>query len=156
MWLLIFSLLVWFICYCLRCLNNLFSCLLLMFFKRRLLTGTCIWWSTVFKMIKLKFLFNSIHIFFISFLSLRFCQSLFFSSVFMTNNEIFVFCVAFFIEIFTFVDVDIKRSSLQVLIYFMSATTFPYLFCSFSNDLITVITSCPCFFLMRLKMSVQA
>ena len=142
---------------CLRRLNSLFSCVLLMFLNQ-LLTAIRIWWSTVFKMIKLKFLFNSLHIFFISFFSLRFSECLFSSSMFMTNNEIFCvsLCVAFFIEIFTFANVGIKLPFLQVLIYFISATTFPYLICSFSNDLITVITSCPWFFLIRLKMSFRA
>ena len=154
MWLLIFLLLLWFICCCLGRLNNLFSYLLLMLFNR-LLAAARIWWSTMFKLIKIKFLLNSIHIFFISFLSLRFSECLFSSSVFMTNNKIFVLslCVAFFIEIFTFANAGIKHSFLKVLKYFMSAITFLYLVCSFSNDLITVITSCPCFFLIRLKMS---
>ena len=58
----------------------------------------------------------------------------------MTNNESFRLnlCVAFFIEIFTFANVGIRRSFLQVMIYFISATTFLNLVCSFSND-ITVI-----------------
>ena len=92
-----------------------------MFFNR-LLTATRIWWSTVFKMIKLKFVFNSIHIFFISFLSLRFSKCLFSSSVFIMNNEIFhlSLCVAFFIEIFIFANVSIKRSFQQVLIFYVS------------------------------------
>ena len=106
---------------------------------------------------KLKFFFNYIHIFFISFLSLRFSECLFSSSVILANNEIFrlSLCVAFFIEIFIFANVGMKRSSLQFLIYFMSATTFPYLVCSFSNDLITAITSCPCSFLIQMKMEFQ-
>ena len=106
-------------------------------------------------MIKLKFLCNSIHIFFMSFLSLHFSECLFSSSVFITNNEIFrlSLCVVIVFEIFTFANDGIERSFLQVLIYFMSATTSPYLVFSFSNDFITVFTSCPCFFLIRLKIS---
>ena len=41
-------------------------------------------------MIKLKFLFNSTHIFVIYFLSFRFSECLFSSLVFMTNNENFL------------------------------------------------------------------
>ena len=114
--------------------------------------------SMVFKITKLRLLVNSTHIFFITFLSLYSSECLFSSSVSMTNNETYPLrlCVPFFTEIFTFTNVGIKHSFLQVLIYFMSAITFPYLVCSFFNDRITVITSCPCFFLIHLRMSFLA
>ena len=37
----------------------------------------------------------------------------------------------------------------------MSATAFLYLVCKFSNYFTTIITTCPCFFLTYLKMSLQ-
>ena len=115
-----FSLLLWLICCYLCRLNSFLSCLLPLFFNQ-LSTTTHIWWTTVFKIIKLKLLVNSTHIFFISFLSLYFSECLFSSSVSMTNNETYPLslCVPFFTEIFTFTNVGIKRSFLQVLIYFM-------------------------------------
>ena len=64
------------------------------------------------------------------------------SLVFMTNDENFCLSlfVAFFIEAFTFGNVDVKCSFLQVLIYFLLPITFLHLVCNFSNDLIIVIT----------------
>ena len=111
-----------------------------------------IWWKhglTVFQ--SSIYLFN--FLLELLFLNMFFLQ---FSVHYQSGNLPFKFLTSLLIEILTFSNVWIRFSFLHDLINFMSVLSFMCSISNFSNDCITVLTCCPCFLLINLKMSYRA
>ena len=88
-----------------------------------------------------------------SFRNLGFSQCLFCSSVSITKRAIFLFSlyVSFRIDTLTLANIIISCSFLHSFINAMSSTNFLNFVFFCSKSLTTLIKSCPCFFLICLK-----
>ena len=118
-----------------------------------LLTAIFIWCKKVLHTITDKDVDNKTLMLRISFRNLRSCQCLFCSSVSITKRAIFLFSlyVPFCRETLTLANVGISCSFLHNFINAMSATNFSNFVFFCSKSLTASIKSCPCFFLICLK-----
>ena len=92
------------------------------------------------------------------FRNLRFSLCLFCSSVSITKGAIFLFSlyVPFRIDTLTLANIEISCSFLHNFTYTRSASNFSNFVFFCSKSLTTLIKSCPCFFLICLKIYVRA
>ena len=119
----------------------------------RLLTAIFIWCNKALYIITDKDVDNNTLMLLMFFRNLRFSLCLFCSSVSITKRAIFLFSlyVPFRIDTLTLANVGISYSFLHNFINAMSASNFSNFVFFCSKSLTTLIKSCPCFFLICLK-----
>ena len=123
-----------------------------------LLTAIFIWCNKVLYTITDKNVDNKTLMLRMFLRNIRFSRCLFCSSVSITKRAIFLFSlyVLFHIDTLTLANVGISCSFLHNFINAMSATNFSNFVSFCSKSLITLIKSCPCFFVICLKILFRA
>ena len=124
----------------------------------RLLTAIFIWCNKALYTITDKDVDNKTLMLPMSFRNLHFSRCLFCSSVSITKRAIFLFSlyVPFRLDTLTLANVGISWGFLHNVINAMSATNFSNFVFFCLKSLTTLIKSCPCFFLMYLKILFRA